>query len=171
MKLYQYKFIFFMAIDWVHELLVSGRLLVAFLLGAVIGWEREHHGQEAGIRTFGLISLGACSFGLLSIFVEYGDQGRIAAQIVSGIGFLGAGVIMQHGGHIKGITTAATIWCSAAVGTAIAFDMYVIGILTATIILLFHALRNTKYWSLVSNKKIQKDKDSGEIIVKDNGHK
>ncbi|WP_010297457.1 MgtC/SapB family protein [Candidatus Odyssella thessalonicensis] len=143
-----------MAIDWVHELLVSIRLIVAFLLGAIIGWEREHHGQEAGIRTFGLISLGACSFGLISIFVTSGDQGRIAAQIVSGIGFLGAGVIMRHSGHIKGITTAATIWCSASVGTAIAFDMYVIGILTAAIILLFHALRNTKYWSLVSNKKI-----------------
>ena len=77
-----------MSIDWIHELLVSGRLLVAFLLGALIGWEREHHGQEAGIRTFGLISLGACAFSLVSIFVEYGDQGRIAAQIVSGIGFL-----------------------------------------------------------------------------------
>ncbi|MBX3457990.1 MAG: MgtC/SapB family protein [Candidatus Paracaedibacteraceae bacterium] len=151
-----------MSIDWIHELLVSGRLMVAFLLGALIGWEREHHGQEAGIRTFGLISLGACAFSLVSIFVEYGDQGRIAAQIVSGIGFLGAGVIMRDAGHLKGITTAATIWCSASVGTAIAFDMYVVGILTTMIILLFHALRNTKYWSLISNKKLPTQKKQGD---------
>jgi putative Mg2+ transporter-C (MgtC) family protein len=146
-----------MSIDWSHELLVSIRLLIAFLLGAVIGWERERHGQEAGIRTFGLISLGACSFGSISIFVD-GDQGRIAAQIVSGIGFLGAGVMMRDSGHLRGITTAATIWCSAAVGTAIAFDMYVIGLLTALIILTFHALRNTKYWALISKKKIASHK-------------
>lgn len=147
-----------MSIDWINELFLAGRLLSAFLLGAAIGWEREHHGQEAGIRTFGLIALGACSFGLISISVSDGDPSRIAAQIVSGIGFLGAGVIIRDSGHIRGITTAATIWCSASVGTAIAFDMYVIGFLTAVIILLFHALRNTKYWSLVSKKKARSQK-------------
>lgn len=143
-----------MEIDWLNELYISGRLIIAFLLGAVIGWEREHHGQEAGIRTFGLISLGSCAFSLASLSIEFGDTGRISAQIVSGIGFLGAGVIIRDSGHVKGITTAATIWCSAAVGTTIAFELYVIGFLTTFIILLFHALRNTRYWALVSNKKI-----------------
>ncbi len=96
------------------------RAALALALGAGIGAERQWHQRGAGLRTNALVALGACLFELLAIFIE-GERGadptRIAAYIVSGVGFLGAGVILRHGLTVTGINTAATIWCSAAVGT------------------------------------------------------
>ncbi|MDX1918618.1 MAG: MgtC/SapB family protein [Candidatus Caenarcaniphilales bacterium] len=96
-------------------------LVFAILLGGLIGFEREYHEKKAGIRTHAVVSLGACLFTIVSFHTgeKYGgDYGRIAAQIVSGIGFLGAGTILQERDKIKGLTTAATIWISAAIGMA-----------------------------------------------------
>lgn len=141
-----------MQIDWLFELNIFAKLLLSFLLGAMIGWERERNGHEAGIRTFGLISLGSCAFGIISLSVTQGDVGRIAAQIVSGIGFICAGSIFRQDGLVKGLTTAATLWCSGAVGLAISFGLFLISTLTTVIILLFLSLGHTRLWKKVSYK-------------------
>ena len=92
------------------------------------------HNNAAGIRTYAAISMGACAFGLISMHVNAPDPTRIAAQIVSGIGFIGAGIIFKRGVSINGLTTAAAIWATAAVGLAIAFKMLVLPTLAAIIL-------------------------------------
>lgn len=152
-----------MLIDWMLELQLGSKLMLSFLVGAFIGWEREKNGQEAGIRTFGLISIGSCAFGLISIYSAATDITRISAQIVSGIGFICGGVIFrEQGGVLKGITTAATLWCSASCGLAIAYDMYVIGFLNCLIILCFLSIKNTKFWKYIVPKKRKGSNDSLE---------
>ena len=103
------------------------RLGVALLLGGAVGFERQWRQKSAGLRTNTLVSLGSAAYILLSVYIsgaEGGDAGRIAAQIVTGIGFLGAGVIMKDGFNIQGLNTAATIWCSAAVGSFAGMGMF-----------------------------------------------
>jgi putative Mg2+ transporter-C (MgtC) family protein len=104
---------------------LAGRLLLSALFGAAVGLEREIHGHPAGMRTHLLVSLGSALFTVLSIY-GFGptfpagpvDPSRVAAQIVSGIGFLGAGAILKDGFSIRGLTTAASLWATAAVGLA-----------------------------------------------------
>lgn len=93
------------------------RLTVALLLGSAIGFERQWHQKMAGLRTNALVALGACGFVVFSGLVGQGDPTRVAAQVVSGIGFLGAGIILRDGINVHGLNTAATLWCSAMVGT------------------------------------------------------
>jgi putative Mg2+ transporter-C (MgtC) family protein len=93
------------------------RLAVALVLGSLIGFERQWNQKMAGLRTNALVSLGACGFVIFSVLVDKGDPTRVAAQVVSGIGFLGAGVILREGVNVHGLNTAATLWCSAMVGT------------------------------------------------------
>ncbi|MCX7656034.1 MAG: MgtC/SapB family protein [Treponemataceae bacterium] len=107
------------------------RLLLSFVAGAMVGFERTSRHQVAGLRTHILISVGSTLLMLLSIWIpeqfQYakgGDPGRIAAQVVSGIGFLGAGAIMRLGNNVKGLTTAASLWLIAAVGLAIGAGFY-----------------------------------------------
>jgi putative Mg2+ transporter-C (MgtC) family protein len=95
----------------------SFRLLMALLLGAVIGIERQWRQRMAGLRTNTLVSLGAGIFITLAVKIGGDATGRVASYIVSGIGFLGAGVIMKDGVNVKGLNTAATLWCSAAIGS------------------------------------------------------
>ena len=105
------------------------RLTAGLVLGAIIGFERELHRQPAGFRTHSLVSLGAALFTVVSAFGFAGplvDPTRIAAQIVSGIGFIGAGTILQYRGHIRGLTTAASLWSVAAIGTAAGAGLYVV---------------------------------------------
>lgn len=101
------------------DLLAS--LIVAAILGAAVGIEREIQGKAAGLRTNALICVGACLFTKLSIALTgpAGDPSRVAAQIVTGVGFIGAGTIMRGKGAVTGLTTAATIWLVAAVGMAV----------------------------------------------------
>lgn len=97
-----------------------GRALLALALGAGLGAERQWRQRDAGLRTNALVCVGACLFELFAVLLEGhrgADPTRIAAYIVSGVGFLGGGVILRHGLNVTGINTAATIWCSAAVGT------------------------------------------------------
>ena len=98
------------------------RLLTAALLGSILGFERELRQKSAGLRTNILIAIGSALFTLMSyeLAAEAGgaDPGRVAAQIVTGIGFLGAGAIMRNNGGVQGLTTAATVWVNAAVGVA-----------------------------------------------------
>ena len=120
---------------------LSIRLVVAAALGAAIGLERELHEHPAGIRTHLLVSLGCALFTVISI---YGfdidgsgprDPARLAAQIVSGIGFLGAGAILKYGTSIRGLTTAASLWATSAVGIAVGTGLYVLGFVGAALIL------------------------------------
>jgi putative Mg2+ transporter-C (MgtC) family protein len=129
-------------IDVAVQLELSARLIVAAGLGALIGLEREIHGHPAGIRTHMLVALGSGIFTILSIhgFGQEVDPGRvdptrIAAQIVSGIGFLGAGAILKDGIVIRGLTTAASLWATSAVGLGAGAGEYVVAFVGATIIL------------------------------------
>jgi len=129
------------------------RVLLASSLGALIGWEREYHAHHAGIRTYSAIALGACVFALISLSVGgFADPTRISAQVVTGIGFLGAGVIFRQGSNVGGLTSAATIWATAAVGLAVAYGMYIIGLLTAIIIFLLLFLSRVSWWQRISKK-------------------
>jgi putative Mg2+ transporter-C (MgtC) family protein len=129
-------------IDIALQLELSAQIVVAAALGALIGAEREIHGHPAGIRTHMLVSLGSAIFTVLSIH-GFGqdvdptrtDPTRIAAQIVSGIGFLGAGAILKDGIVIRGLTTAASLWATSAVGLAAGAGEYVIAIVAAAVIL------------------------------------
>jgi putative Mg2+ transporter-C (MgtC) family protein len=94
-----------------------GRLSLALVLGSVIGFERQWHQKMAGLRTNALVALGSCGFVVFSAMIGQGDPTRVAAQVVTGIGFLGAGVILREGINVHGLNTAATLWCSAMVGT------------------------------------------------------
>lgn len=118
------------------------KLVLSLVLGATIGIERRRKGQIAGLRTFALISMGATLAMLISIYIpqEYlglknGDPSRIAAQVVSGVGFLGAGAIIQMKGSVRGLTTAAGIWMTACIGLAVGAGMYLISIITTLLII------------------------------------
>ena len=116
-------------VNWIGAIV---KLVLSLLLGATIGMERRRKGQIAGLRTFALISI--------YIPQEYmglknGDPGRIAAQVVSGVGFLGAGAIIQMKGSVRGLTTAAGIWMTACIGLAVGAGMYLISIITTLLII------------------------------------
>lgn len=128
--------------------------MFAAALGALIGYERERAGCEAGIRTFAVISFGTCAFSLVSSHVPGADPTRIAAQVVTGLGFIGAGVILQRRGKITGLTTAATVWASAAVGMAAGYGMYLLAALTALLLLGNLAIHHIPGWQgLTSSRK------------------
>jgi putative Mg2+ transporter-C (MgtC) family protein len=127
----------------INLLTISIRLALSLLLGGILGWEREARRQHAGLRTHIIICLGSTLLMLISIYIpqtfmnfQNGDPGRIAAQVVSGIGFLGAGAIFRLGGSTRGLTTAATIWAVASVGLAVGAGMYE-GAIFGTIFILF----------------------------------
>jgi len=121
------------------------QLLLSAFLGGLIGLERENHNKQNGIRTMALISLGACAFSLVSISFPNADPTRIIAQIVTGIGFLGAGIIFKSGTNVYGLTSSATIWCTAAIGVLIGVNMLKLAILLTFIILVINSfIKNTK---------------------------
>jgi len=142
------------------DLTVVVNLLIAFLLGGAIGWLREKEGKSAGLRTHILVCVGAALFTMISANIfsgaSAGDPARIAAGVVTGIGFLGAGVIVQSKGAVRGITTAASIWVTAAIGVASGIGFYV-GAVATTII----AIITLEPLGRIE-KKIIKDKDSKE---------
>jgi putative Mg2+ transporter-C (MgtC) family protein len=113
------------------ELEMIGRLALAGGLGLAMGFERELRGKAAGIRTHALVAMGSALFALVGAygFADVGvdaDPTRVAAQIASGIGFIGAGAILRHGRAIAGLTTAATVWVSAALGVGAASGLYIL---------------------------------------------
>ena len=115
------------------------RILTAVIFGGVIGLERQYHDKPAGFATNTLICVGSAVFALLSILSAYhlgGDPARIAAQIVAGVGFLGAGSILRDGNKISGLTTAAGIWLVAAVGMAVGYGHYFIGAMATLSVLI-----------------------------------
>lgn len=116
------------------------RIITALVFGGIIGLERQYHDKPAGFATNTLICVGSAVFALLSILSAYylgGDPARIAAQIVAGVGFLGAGSILRDGNKISGLTTAAGIWLVAAVGMAVGYGHYFIGaVATGSVLIL-----------------------------------
>lgn len=117
--------------------MVAVRLLVALAFGALIGVEREWRLKQAGLKTMSLVALGAAAFALMSDTFGPGNHnpGQIAAAVVGGIGFIGAGVIMHHGMSVQGLTTAATLWASASVGVAAGLGQHPVAVtLTALIV-------------------------------------
>ena len=108
------------------------KLLASFLLGAVIGMEREYRSKSAGLRTMILIAVGSTLFTILSIKIS-ADAGRIAANILTGIGFIGAGIIFRENNRVVGITTAAIVWVTAAIGMGIGAGFY--GVTIATFVI------------------------------------
>jgi putative Mg2+ transporter-C (MgtC) family protein len=121
---------------------LAWRLLLAAALGAAVGLEREYRQKPAGLRTNILIALGSALFTILSIEMgrESGTADRIAAQIVTGIGFLGGGAILRSGNTVHGMTTAATIWVNAAIGVAAGMGEYALASATAAITLVVLAI-------------------------------
>lgn len=122
-----------------RELELAGRLAIGLLLGALIGFEREFHRQPAGFRTHALVALGSALFTIISAYGFAGsvvDPTRIAAQIVSGIGFIGAGTILHHRGGIRGLTTAASLWSVAAIGMAAGAGLLVMAVIGTLLILI-----------------------------------
>ncbi|MEO3474472.1 MgtC/SapB family protein [Roseomonas sp. CAU 1739] len=122
---------------------IALRLVVALLLGAAIGVERQYRQRAAGLRTNGLVALGAAAFALIGFSAtDEASPSRMAAQVVSGIGFLGAGAIMREGLNVKGLNTAATLWCSAAVGVGCGAGLFgLAGIAAALIVLVNIVIR------------------------------
>jgi len=131
-----------------YELAIALKLLLAALAGGIIGFEREMHGRPAGLRTHLLVTLGACLMMIVSeaFYLKYGGEGassavrldpsRTAAQIITGIGFLGAGVILKEGINIRGLTTAASLWVVAGLGMSFGMGLIGPGIM-ATVLALF----------------------------------
>jgi putative Mg2+ transporter-C (MgtC) family protein len=118
------------------------RLALAAVLGGAIGLEREYRRKPAGLRTNMLIALGSALFSILSVELGAGagSPDRIAAQVVTGIGFLGAGAILRSGENVHGLTTAATIWVNAAIGMAAGLGSYTVAAVSAAITLVVLAL-------------------------------
>lgn len=134
----------FIHADWVSAITKIG---LATILGYLIGVERELHGKVVGTRTISLIAIGTSLYVLMSPTIFGGDNSRVIAQVVSGIGFLGAGIIFKDGDTVKGLTTAATVWCAAAVGGLCGFGMFaeaVLGTVTIVAINIFFKHRLTK---------------------------
>lgn len=131
-----------------YELAILVKLLLAGVAGGVVGLEREKHGRPAGLRTNLLVSLGACTIMIISeaFFLKYGamdaqsvmrlDPSRTAAQIVTGIGFLGAGVILKEGASVRGLTTAATLWVVAGLGMAFGMGQFSLGVVATALVLI-----------------------------------
>jgi len=123
------------------------RIFVAMLFGAVIGLERERRRQPAGFRTHSVLAVGSALLSIVSIYIPsvYGsglnvDPSRIASQVVSGIGFLGAGAILRMGISVKGLTTAASLWTTAGIGLAVGAGMYLLSLFSTLVLLIVLSL-------------------------------
>jgi putative Mg2+ transporter-C (MgtC) family protein len=123
-----------MDVSQTEQLHIVFRLVVAGGLGALIGFEREIRGYPAGIRTLALVAMGSALFTDLTFLFGDVSSSRVASQIVVGVGFLGAGVILRERGNIRGMTTAATIWGAAAIGMATGLSLYIVSVLGAAAI-------------------------------------
>lgn len=111
-------------------------LCISILVGGIIGLEREYRNKSAGLRTFILVAFGSCLFTILSLKIGIGNPDRLAANIVTGIGFLGAGIIFKDANRVSGITTATSVWATASLGMAVGAGYYILAISGALLMLL-----------------------------------
>ena len=136
--------------DWMLEVKMLAQIFLAAVLGCMIGLERQLFGREAGIRTHAAVCVGSAIFSVLSLqFMESSDPTRIAAQVASGIGFLGAGIILRDMGmgKARGLTTAANLWVTAAIGMAVAFEYYFFALGSSLLMILVLSIRYLPIWS------------------------
>jgi putative Mg2+ transporter-C (MgtC) family protein len=140
---------------------------VTAILTVALGVEREWHGHPAGIKTLGLVGVGACLFAGLGLeaFGSVTDPTRIAAQIVTGVGFLGAGAILRQGNEVHGLTTAASIWVAAAIGMSVGFGFYVAGIFTTLLVLSMLVLLRPLEARLFRRTKRQAEAAAAPVIT------
>jgi len=124
--------------DASQQLELVGKLFLAAFCGAVIGWQRDRRQYVAGLRTMALVAAGAAMF--TGVNETYGTD-RVVSNIVTGIGFLGAGIIFREGGTVRGITTAATVWAVAAIGVAIGIELYLVALVATPLIFLILEMR------------------------------
>lgn len=117
-----------------HEVNLIIDIFLSLIAGFIIGAERESRGKDAGISTHTLVILGAMLFSYISSIVDPASKSRIAAQIVSGIGFLGAGMILKEGTTVRNLTTAASIWVAGAIGMAFGFNYHFVGLIMAVVV-------------------------------------
>ena len=158
-----------MVIDW--EMII--RLLLGGLMGGVIGLEREFRAKEAGLRTHFIVALGSALFMLISQYAFEGrfDAARVAAQVVSGIGFIGAGVIIFQKNVVRGVTTAAGLWVAAAIGLACGAEMYAVAgaatLLTIICLETMHFAMRNRIERQVSASFSCEDADSLQKVIGD----
>ncbi|KKW42097.1 MAG: MgtC/SapB transporter [Candidatus Magasanikbacteria bacterium GW2011_GWA2_56_11] len=120
------------------------QLLLAIILGGLIGWQREKSGKAAGVRTFTLVTLGSMLFTVISVNAFPQDPSRIVAQILTGIGFIGAGTIIHKKDAVEGLTTAAGFWAAAALGIALGVEWFIEAAVAAAVIMLILLLPERK---------------------------
>ena len=149
------------------------RVFIAMLLGSLIGVERERRSQPAGFRTHSVLAVGSALLSIVSIYIPsvYGtgvnvDPSRIASQVVSGIGFLGAGAILRMGISVKGLTTAASLWTTAGIGLAVGAGMYVLSVVsTLLLLILLSFMSKIEKEFLYSGTKILKVSIQGDDLT------
>lgn len=141
------------------ELLISAKMLLACILGGILGFDRERHGKDAGIRTYAAVTVGATLFSSVAAHISNDPSAasRIVANIVTGVGFLGAGIIYRTTtGNSLGLTTAATIWCSAAIGVAVGLNMFVIASVATILLYGVIAVHHMKWYRELKENSIDK---------------
>ncbi|WP_163399484.1 MgtC/SapB family protein [Flavobacterium fluviatile] len=140
------------------ELFILPRLLVSLALGFFIGLDRERHGHDAGVRTYAAVCIGATLFTSITVHLasDPAAASRVIANIITGVGFLGAGIIYRndHKGASHGLTTAATVWCTSAVGVAVGLNMYIIAVASSGALYFLLSLHHQK-WYIRWKKKIR----------------
>lgn len=144
--------------DIQFELTIVSKLIVSFLLGAFIGFDRERHGRDAGIRTYAAVCIGATLFTAIAnhLVNDAAAPSRIIANIITGVGFLGAGIIYRNNNSdtSHGLTTAATVWCTSAVGVAVGLNMFIIAIV-GSIALYFLLSLQHRTWYIKWKKNVK----------------
>lgn len=145
------------------ELIIVSKLIVSFLLGAFIGLDRERHGRDAGIRTYAAVCIGATLFTAVAnhLVDDVAAASRVIANIVTGVGFLGAGIIYRNNsaGTSHGLTTAATVWCTAAVGVAVGLNMFIIAVVGSSALYFLLSLHHQKWYVKWKKEMLSKHDD------------
>ena len=148
------------------DLIIVSKLFISFFLGAFIGFDREKHGRDAGIRTYAAVCIGATLFTSITAHLVNNpvDTSRVIANIVTGVGFLGAGIIYRNSsaGTSHGLTTAATVWCTSAVGVAIGLNMFIIAIIGSVALYFLLSLHHLKWYIKWKEKMIKKHGEEHE---------
>jgi putative Mg2+ transporter-C (MgtC) family protein len=153
--------------DIEFELIIIPKLVAAFILGAFIGYDREREAKDAGIRTYAAVCLGATLFTTIAEHLQdVSSASRIIANIVMGVGFLGAGIIYRDEAtkSSHGLTTAATVWCTAAIGVAVGLDSYIIAII-ASLMIYFLLSLDRQQWYIRWKNKIKEEAEEHDKII------
>jgi putative Mg2+ transporter-C (MgtC) family protein len=144
-----------------------GKLLLAAFCGGLLGWQRDRRRELAGLRTMALVAIGASLF--TAVNDVYGSD-RVVANIVTGIGFLGAGIIFREGGAVRGITTAATVWAVAGIGVAIGVELYLVALVATPLVFIILEMRPiSEYLSGRRHNLPLLHRDSGSVDHEDEG--